>query len=97
MSIDLLNQPKALHLYGMATAWNELQSEKPKQAHRPELWLKRMLVAEQTYRQLKSLRYQLKSVRFKVPVAQRISGVPANANQNHIDRETHFLKLSMAG
>ena len=45
MSIDLLSQLKALHLCGMATAWNELQAEKSKQAHRPELWLERMLAA----------------------------------------------------
>ena len=28
----------------------------------------------------------------KVPVAQRISGVPANANQDHIHRETHSFE-----
>jgi len=76
MSIDLLNQLKALHLYGMATAWNELQSEKPKQTHRPELWLERMLVAEQTDRQLKSLRYQLKSARF--PIHRDLLGIDWN-------------------
>ncbi|MDX6084042.1 IS21-like element helper ATPase IstB [Xanthomonas campestris pv. incanae] len=76
MSIDLLNQLKALHLYGMAAAWNELQSEKPKQAHRPELWLERMLVAEQTDRQLKSLRYQLKSARF--PIHRDLLGIDWN-------------------
>lgn len=76
MSIDLLNQLKALHLYGMATAWNELQAEKPKQAHRPELWLERMLAAEQTDRQLKSLRYQLKSARF--PIHRDLLGIDWN-------------------
>lgn len=73
MSIDLLQQLKALHLYGMATAWNELQAEKPKQVHRPELWLERMLAAEQTDRQLKSLRYQLKSARF--PIHRDLLGI----------------------
>jgi DNA replication protein DnaC len=76
MSIDLLNQLKALHLYGMATAWTELQAEKPKQAHRPELWLERMLAAEQTDRQLKSLRYQLKSARF--PIHRDLLGIDWN-------------------
>ena len=76
MSIDLLNQLKAVDLYGMATAWNELQSEKPKQAHRPELWLERMLVAEQTDRQLKSLRCQLKSARF--PIHRDLLGIDWN-------------------
>ena len=33
MSIDHASNLKALHLYGMAQAWSELQAEKPKQAH----------------------------------------------------------------
>lgn len=73
MSIELLSQLKALHLYGMATAWSELQAEKPKPVHRPELWLERMLVAEQTDRQLKSLRYQLKAARF--PIHRDLLGI----------------------
>lgn len=56
MAIDLQRQLEALHLYGMATAWNELQAEKPKQSHRPEQWFEHMLAAEQTDRQLKNLR-----------------------------------------
>src|SRR5471032_2749396 len=73
MSIELLSQLKALHLYGMATAWSELQAEKPKPIHRPETWLERMLVAEQTDRQLKSLRYQLKAARF--PIHRDLLGI----------------------
>lgn len=73
MSIELLSQLKALHLYGMATAWSELQAEKPKPLHRPETWLERMLVAEQTDRQLKSLRYQLKAARF--PIHRDLLGI----------------------
>lgn len=64
MSTDYLTSLKALHLYGMATAWSELQAEKPRQVHRPETWMERLIVAEQTDRQLKSLRYQLKSAHF---------------------------------
>ena len=59
MSTDHVTSLKALHLYGMATAWGELQAEKPKQTHRPESWMERLIAAEQTERQLKSLRYQL--------------------------------------
>jgi len=73
MSIELLSQLKALHLYGMATAWSELQAEKPKPIHRPEIWLERMLTAEQTDRQLKSLRYQLKAARF--PIHRDLLGI----------------------
>lgn len=64
MSIDHISSLKALHLYGMAAAWTELQAEKPRQTHRPETWMERLITAEQTDRQLKSLRYQLKSARF---------------------------------
>ena len=73
MSIDHITSLKTLHLYGMATAWSELQAEKPRQAHRPETWMERLIIAEQTDRQLKSLRYQLKSARF--PVHRDLLGI----------------------
>lgn len=68
MSIDHATSLKALQLYGMATAWSELQAEKPKQTHRPESWMECLITAEQTDRQLKSLRYQLKAARFPIIV-----------------------------
>jgi DNA replication protein DnaC len=73
MSIDHASSLKALHLHGMAQAWAELQAEKPKQAHRPELWMERLLTAEQTDRQLKSLCYQLKAARF--PIHRDLLGI----------------------
>ncbi|MBA4144049.1 MAG: ATP-binding protein [Nitrosospira sp.] len=73
MSIDHTISLKALHLYGMATAWTELQAEMPRQAHRPETWMERLITAEQTDRQLKSLRYQLKSARF--PIHRDLLGI----------------------
>lgn len=73
MSIELLSQLKALHLYGMATAWGELQAERPKPIHRPEIWLERLLAAEQADRQIKSLRYQLKAARF--PIHRDLLGI----------------------
>lgn len=73
MSIDHMTNLKALHLYGMAAAWTELQAEKPRQAHRPETWMERLIVAEQTDRQMKSLRYQLKSARF--PIHRDLLGI----------------------
>jgi len=66
MSTDYTLPLKALQLYGMATAWAELQAEKPRQVHRPETWMERLLLAEQTDRQLRTLRYQLKSARFPI-------------------------------
>ena len=66
MSTDYTLPLKALQLYGMATAWAELQAEKPRQVHRPETWMERLLLAEQTDRQLRTLRYQLKAARFPI-------------------------------
>jgi DNA replication protein DnaC len=66
MSIDCATSLKALKLYGMATAWSELQSEKPRQVHRPETWMERLLQAEQTDRKLRSLCHQLKAARFPI-------------------------------
>lgn len=73
MSIDHATSLKALQLYGMATAWGELQAEKPRQTHRPESWMERLIAAEQTDRQLKSLRYQLKAARF--PIHRDLLGI----------------------
>jgi DNA replication protein DnaC len=72
MSIDCATHLKALKLYGMATAWSELQSEKPRQVHRPETWMERLLHAEQTDRQLRSLCHQLKAARF--PIHRDLTG-----------------------
>ncbi len=73
MSIDHATSLKALQLYGMATAWGELQAEKPRQTHRPESWMERLITAEQIDRQLRSLRYQLKAARF--PIHRDLLGI----------------------
>jgi len=72
MSIDRLAQLKALHLYGMATAWAELLAEGPRQPMQPEAWLDRLIDAEQTDRQVRSLRYQMKAARF--PIHRDLTG-----------------------
>ena len=66
MTIDRSAQLKALHLYGMASGWLELQAEAPRQPSRPEVWLDRLIEAEQADRQVRSLRYQLKTARFPI-------------------------------
>lgn len=66
MSIDCLARLKALHLYGMATAWNELRAETPRLPPQPEVWLDRLLSAEHADRQARSLAYQLKVARFPI-------------------------------
>ena len=73
MSIDHATSLQALQLNGMATAWRELQAEKPRQAHRPESWIERLICAEQTERQIKSLRYQIKAARF--PIHRDLLGI----------------------
>ena len=66
MSIDRAAQLKALHLYGMAAAWSEWQAEYALQQKpvMPEVWLDRLIEAEQVDRQARSLNYQLKAARF---------------------------------
>ena len=68
MSIDLLTQFKALHLYGMAEAWSELRAEAPqrKQALSPEITLSQLIKAEIADRQMRSLKYQLKIAKFPI-------------------------------
>jgi DNA replication protein DnaC len=66
MSIDRYAQLKELHLWGMAAAWQEWQSEFPVQQKpvMPEVWLDRLITAELVDRKARSLRYQLKVARF---------------------------------
>ena len=49
MSIDRIAQLKALHLFGMASAWSEWQAEYSIQQKpvMPEVWLDRLIAAEQ--------------------------------------------------
>lgn len=71
--IDRVGQLKALQLQGMATAWGELQAEQSRQPPSPEIWLDRLIAAEQTDRQIRRLRYQIKSARF--PIHRDLSSV----------------------
>jgi DNA replication protein DnaC len=68
MSIDRAQQLKTLHLFGMAAAWNEWQIEIGSQQKpvMPEVWLDRLIAAEQADRQARSLNYQLKAARFPI-------------------------------
>ena len=73
MSIDRIAQLKSLHLYGMASAWSEWMAEGSRQPVQPEAWLDRLIEAEQTDRQVRSLRYQLKAARF--PIHRDLIGI----------------------
>ncbi len=68
MSIDRTVLLKSLHLYGMAAAWSEWQAEYAIQQKpvMPEVWLDRLIKAEQVDRQARSLSYQLKAARFPI-------------------------------
>ncbi len=64
MLTESIQSLKAMHLYGMATALAELEAEQPRSPPSPEVWLKRLIQAEQVDRQTRSLRYQLRVARF---------------------------------
>lgn len=68
MSIDRTTLLKNLHLYGMTAAWSEWQAEYASQQKpvMPEVWLDRLIEAEQVDRQARSLNYQLKAARFPI-------------------------------
>jgi len=68
MSIDRTAQLKTMHLFGMAAAWQEWQTEYGFQQKpvMPEVWLDRLIAAEQADRQARSLNYQLKAARFPI-------------------------------
>ena len=66
MITDRYAQLKALHLHGMAAAWQEWQAEgnSRQKSVMPEVWLDRLIAAEQTDRKARSLNYQLHAARF---------------------------------
>jgi DNA replication protein DnaC len=66
MTNDLISQLKALHLYGMAAALQELLAERPRTTADPLAWIRRLIEAEQVERQVRSLRYQLRVARFPI-------------------------------
>ncbi len=70
--IDRVAQLKSLNLHGMAAAWGEWQAERPRQPPAPEAWLDRLIEAEQSDRQVRSLRYQLKAAKF--PIHRDLTG-----------------------
>lgn len=66
MIIDRHAQLQALHLHGMAAAWQEWQAEWTAQQKPmiPEVWLDRLIAAEQADRKARSLNYQLRTAKF---------------------------------
>lgn len=72
MLTELIPQLKAMHLYGMACALSELHAEKTRHVPTPEVWLKRLIEAEQVDRKTRSLKYQLHSAKF--PMHRDLTG-----------------------
>ena len=66
MNHELLTELKDLRLHGMAMAFEELLSERPRKSKDPLAWLRHLIEAEQVERQVRSLRYQLRVARFPV-------------------------------
>src|SRR5512135_2200813 len=66
MLAELVAPLKALHLDGMAQGLRELLAEQDRQPTLPAHWLKRLIEAEQTERQVRTLRYQLRTARFSM-------------------------------
>lgn len=62
---DILCALKALTLYGMASAFEELTAQ-PREMP-TDTWIARMVEAEQAERQVRSLRYQMRIAKFPVP------------------------------
>jgi DNA replication protein DnaC len=93
MSIDLLTQLKTLHLHGMAEAWAEIQAEAPRQPPlSSERLLRRLLQAETTARQARSLRYQLNAAKF--PITRDL--VNFDWNETPLS-QPHMAQLATAG
>src|SRR5512139_207824 len=63
MLAELIAPLKALHLYGRAHGLSELLAEQDRQPTLPAHWLQRLIEAEQTERQVRTVRYQLRAAR----------------------------------
>jgi DNA replication protein DnaC len=64
MVSEAIQALRAMHLYGMAAALAELNAERPRTPPSPEVWLQRLIQAEQVDRQTRSLKYQLRVAKF---------------------------------
>ncbi len=69
---ERIAQLKALQLFGMADACQSLQDQAQRRPLPVEVWLDRLIEAEQADRQARSLRYQLKAARF--PIHRDLAG-----------------------
>jgi DNA replication protein DnaC len=76
---ELIAEFKTLRLYGMAAAWDELQTNGSPSGLEAARWLiEHLLSAEQTDRALRSIRYQLHAAKF--PVHRDLAGFDFQAS-----------------
>ena len=73
---DIGSELKALRLYGMASAWDEIAARDNDLGMQTARGLiERLLEAEATDRAMRSIRYQLNAARFPGRLGSRTSGI----------------------
>ena len=90
MEVDIKTSLKSLRLHGMATAWEELTEGGETSRVEGSRWLiERLLEAEDTNREMRSISHQMKTARF--PLHRDLAGFDFAASQ--VDKAL-ILKLS---
>ena len=88
---DVAAELKALHLYGMASAWEEIIAQGTPAAVESARWLiEHLIESEQTDRAMRSIRYQMHIAKF--PVHRDLAGF--DFKQSKVD---HSLISELAG
>src|SRR5450759_893253 len=88
---DIAAELKALHLYGMASAWEEIIAQGTPAAVESARWLiEHLIESEQTDRAMRSIRYQMHIAKF--PVHRDLAGF--DFKQSKVD---HSLISELAG
>jgi DNA replication protein DnaC len=90
---DIANELKALRLYGMVSAWDELMAQGTSAATDSSRWLiEHLLDEENTNRSMRSIRYQMHAAKF--PVHRDLAGF--DFDQSKVDRSliTELADLS---
>ena len=69
---EIVAELKAMHLYGMAGAWEEIAKQEAAGIQTSRWLIEHLLEAEQTDRAMRSIRYQLHTAKF--PVHRDLAG-----------------------
>lgn len=79
---EIVAELKAMHLYGMAGAWEEIAKQEAAGIQTSRWLIEHLLEAEQTDRAMRSIRYQLHTAKF--PVHRDLAGF--DFEQSKVDR-----------